>query len=558
MACSKLFSGDLPELTHEIIKYFWKDYSTLYSCILVNRLWCRLAIPLLWEDPFSIQIRNQKFIEIYLRNSNEDDKAKFNEYGINNNLSLSNTLFNYPSFIKCLNTHKVGNSIDKWLEIIMDDDYNNYGKREKAIKFIYRLLFKMFVENEGNLHSFEVKVHTVNDYKNFNDTMDLTLQNPNFTYNIRNLTFYIYVTHRFRDLFPSEDVLPFLKFLHSNCNSISTFYYGVFEFNADNFSLIGKCLSQIITSQQNLKKIIFQCNTFLYNSFSLLKNSNSSNTLKMVIFYSIDLHCLINIIQEVFNQLNVLESISILYCRSLNSEFVQQIINVTKSFKLKSLIISEILQVESLQLLLQKFGDGLENFGFGNHYELISNELVQQKQKLFESILKYCTKIQYFDLGEPDKINIYAALNLIENIKQNLNYLNIEFDVYEYYISYNDICSIILKNLGQILPPKLELLRLCLMIKPNDLKIFLENSQNTFIKRLYIRNIAQEGEDILPFIKEYIMKKKKVDHLAISSNDFLDLTLLKDEVDEFKLYNIKIQKYEEYYIHLYDLVNTFI
>ncbi|POG58608.1 hypothetical protein GLOIN_2v1729262, partial [Rhizophagus irregularis DAOM 181602=DAOM 197198] len=54
MSCSKIFSGDLPELIFDIIKYFQDDYSTLYSCVLVNRLWCRLTIPLLWENPFSI------------------------------------------------------------------------------------------------------------------------------------------------------------------------------------------------------------------------------------------------------------------------------------------------------------------------------------------------------------------------------------------------------------------------------------------------------------------------------------------------------------------------
>jgi hypothetical protein len=54
MSCSKIFSGDLPELTYEVIKYFRNDFSTLYSCVSVNRLWCRLAIPLLWENPFTI------------------------------------------------------------------------------------------------------------------------------------------------------------------------------------------------------------------------------------------------------------------------------------------------------------------------------------------------------------------------------------------------------------------------------------------------------------------------------------------------------------------------
>src|SRR5688500_8387352 len=107
MACSKIFSGDLPELINKIIQHFQNDFSTLHSCILVNRLWCRLAIPLLWEDPFSIHINNNTFIGIYLLNFNDDDKAKLNEYGIDIDILPPNILFNYPGFIKCLDTCKI-------------------------------------------------------------------------------------------------------------------------------------------------------------------------------------------------------------------------------------------------------------------------------------------------------------------------------------------------------------------------------------------------------------------------------------------------------------------
>ncbi|PKK71580.1 hypothetical protein RhiirC2_849074 [Rhizophagus irregularis] len=532
MACSKLFSGYLPELIDEIIQYFRNDISTLHSCILVNRLWCRSAISLLWEDPFSlIHVQNFRFVEIYLRNLNEDDKAKLNEYGINNNLLLlSSTLFNYPSFIKRLNTHKVGHSIENWLSTLMD---NNYDKRRKAAKLVYKLLFKMFIENEGSLYSFEVKMHTISDYKYFNDTMELTLQNPNFTCNIRNLIFYIFIMYGCRNLFPSTNILPFLNFLHSNCNSITSFYFGIFKFEAGNFSSIGNCLSQMIITQQNLKKISFECNDFFYNSFSLLKNSNISNTLKIITFYSIDFNIIISNFKEIFNQFNVLESIHIIYCKSLNSQFIQQMVSVIIPFKLKTLIISEILQVESLQLLLQRFGNDLENFGFNScDYDFSNKELIQN--------------------------NINLTLSLIENIKQNLNYLSIEIDFFVHSLNYNIICSIVLQNLGQILPSKLEFLRLGLKIGQNDLKIFLENSKNTFINRLFIRNMYYDiNEDILSCIKEYIMKKKRVKYLAIY-NIYQDLIDLKGEVNEFKLYDIIIQRYEDFFIQTYDIVNSYL
>src|SRR5437764_12956869 len=104
MACSKLFSGDLPEISSHIIQNLRNNFSTLYSLALVNRFWCRLAIPLLWEDPFSIKYRDNlsfHFLDTYFLFLIENDKNEvkeiiFYEFGSN----LQKPLFNYPSLIK--------------------------------------------------------------------------------------------------------------------------------------------------------------------------------------------------------------------------------------------------------------------------------------------------------------------------------------------------------------------------------------------------------------------------------------------------------------------------
>src|ERR1043166_3736695 len=102
MACSKLLSGDLPELSTQIIRNLRNNISTLHSLTLVNRFWCRLAIPLLWEDPFSVKYQGglpPHFIDTYFLFLNDDDKSrvktflKFYEFDSN----LNNPLFNYPS-----------------------------------------------------------------------------------------------------------------------------------------------------------------------------------------------------------------------------------------------------------------------------------------------------------------------------------------------------------------------------------------------------------------------------------------------------------------------------
>ncbi|GET58529.1 hypothetical protein GLOIN_2v1768369 [Rhizophagus irregularis DAOM 181602=DAOM 197198] len=75
MACSKTFSGDIPEVMQNIIK-------SLHSSILINRNCCFLAIPLLWKDPFSVKYRNNlshHFIDTYFSFLNENDRDKINK-----------------------------------------------------------------------------------------------------------------------------------------------------------------------------------------------------------------------------------------------------------------------------------------------------------------------------------------------------------------------------------------------------------------------------------------------------------------------------------------------
>ncbi|GBC47942.2 hypothetical protein GLOIN_2v1779700 [Rhizophagus irregularis DAOM 181602=DAOM 197198] len=139
MACSKVFSGKLPEITDDIVQYFRNDYKTLHSCVLVNRAWCRITIPLLWKEPFSIPVKNYHFIEIYLHNLNDYDKTKLNVCGINNKIFPSKTLFNYPSFIQRINTFKIEQSIEKWITsigVLKDMTTIKYIMKEKRVEYL--------------------------------------------------------------------------------------------------------------------------------------------------------------------------------------------------------------------------------------------------------------------------------------------------------------------------------------------------------------------------------------------------------------------------------------
>ncbi|EXX74065.1 uncharacterized protein OCT59_010661 [Rhizophagus irregularis] len=520
MSCSKIFSGELPELTYDTLKYFKNDFSTLHSCILVNRLWCRLAIPLLWENPFSNPKKNYNFIESYLNNLNGDLKAELNEYRIEDNLFPSNTLFNYPSLLKYLNTWKILSPVYKWSENAvktLKPEKRDLSEIENFQRLIQILLYKLIIDNDANLHTLEIEIHcgTRNSY--FNNILELLLQNPNFIiHNVKNLNFYI------RD----------------------EFYRG------NNYMIAKNHILQLINLHQNLKKISLTADKFLlYQSLLLTKDYNCSNTLNTIILDHVNFKDIINL-DIIFDQLKVLESVHLIYCRSLNTSFIQQIINLNRPFKLKSLIIDKGSQIDdsSFQLLLQKCGGYLENFG---------DNFGVQSEILLESIIKYCKNIKSLYLSKFKDQIVYLLFDLIENMKQSLNYLTLSVAGCENCIESS---SIVLQNLGQVLPFKLEYLNLNLHIKMSDFEVFLKNSQDTFIKKLLINNL--EGQDFLPYIKEYIMKKKRVKYLAIMHSfestsddenyDYKELASLKDEVEEFKLYDIKVQRLYSLLISFYE------
>src|SRR2546429_5461098 len=104
MACSKLFSGDLPEISSLIIQNLRNNVNTLYSLTLVNRFWCRLAIPLLWEDPFkyreNVPFQASHFIDTYFLFLSDSDKSKMKTKSHSKfDSNLHKPLFNYPSLI---------------------------------------------------------------------------------------------------------------------------------------------------------------------------------------------------------------------------------------------------------------------------------------------------------------------------------------------------------------------------------------------------------------------------------------------------------------------------
>ncbi|CAG8511765.1 9397_t:CDS:2 [Diversispora eburnea] len=106
----------LPEdCIEEILEYLEDDIITLHSCSLVSRTLCKIAIPILWRQPFRYKRHNPSsaLIETYwnfLKKEyvTSEDKMILSDFGIEISQQQlkqkKEEIFNYPSFIKRLNS----------------------------------------------------------------------------------------------------------------------------------------------------------------------------------------------------------------------------------------------------------------------------------------------------------------------------------------------------------------------------------------------------------------------------------------------------------------------
>jgi hypothetical protein len=85
------------------------NFSSLHKCLLVNRHFCRLVVPLLWDDPLSRVYREssrKKIIDIYLLFLNKKEQEELVELLSKNAKVLEEykkqkpVLFCYPSYLK--------------------------------------------------------------------------------------------------------------------------------------------------------------------------------------------------------------------------------------------------------------------------------------------------------------------------------------------------------------------------------------------------------------------------------------------------------------------------
>ncbi|CAG8674480.1 39910_t:CDS:1 [Gigaspora margarita] len=141
-----------------IFKYFYNDLTTLYSCLLVNTLWCSTIIPILWSNPWkyhyellpngylstdhkrSTQVEIQSLLLLRTLSScfSNDSKQFLRNYGIC--INFGPPFFNYAKYCRSLNTYDIDYMLRKAQknhQCFYTEDTRDFVGLE-----IYKLLFR--------------------------------------------------------------------------------------------------------------------------------------------------------------------------------------------------------------------------------------------------------------------------------------------------------------------------------------------------------------------------------------------------------------------------------
>src|SRR5581483_2799514 len=99
------------ECIREILEYLYDDTNSLHSCLLVNRSWCEITIPILWRNPFGKEMSSNRYrllINTYV------SRLPMNEASIETNDTIDNVItpdesstFNYATFLRVFDCEKI-------------------------------------------------------------------------------------------------------------------------------------------------------------------------------------------------------------------------------------------------------------------------------------------------------------------------------------------------------------------------------------------------------------------------------------------------------------------
>ncbi|CAB4378371.1 unnamed protein product [Rhizophagus irregularis] len=244
---------------NQIFECLEEDKVTLHSCLLVNRLWCRISVEILWRN-----IREFEKIRTLIACLPNESKDFLLNNGVTSILISKPPLFNYASFCKVLSIRYLlieDNEIE-----ILSDNPKNYLITKEILKMFMRQISSLEKMDFSFMEYYYYYYGCYDDfYKNYNFLNFINFPGAkDCLKNLSELKCYSFMN--------SEFFLQLSKICH-NINYLVI----IFEETAS----VG--IKDLILSQNNLESISFSrynsCNESnfddIFNYFTLTKHSNT-------------------------------------------------------------------------------------------------------------------------------------------------------------------------------------------------------------------------------------------------------------------------------------------
>ncbi|RIB20414.1 hypothetical protein C2G38_2179334 [Gigaspora rosea] len=376
---SKILMDDMPELMENIVKNLNNEIYSLYSCALVSRHWCKISIPILWQDPFSFSRRSPLFISNYFSSLGEYEKIILKECGINE--EFSKTIFDYARFLKDLDLSRLYFQVEKWIELVLDNSNSLSDNRLKHNRIIdiTNLLLKLLIENGATLHSLDLFFSKCREFK------------PEIFYvlgqNVQFLSQLQYLSLNEIDVDDIDSATTWLRAVAKYTTKISTLEIELFYPNYRFFTEFYGMISSLESQKNSLQEVIIDTRAF----------------------------------NEEFEVLKICKNLEVLRIRSCDQELskLSKILDnkIGNKISTRDVICSQIYAQQPIALMLEKSGTLLQRLRLK-----LNGDESQEYTLLLEALKSFCPNIIYLDI-----MNIKFSTQLVELISelQKLRFLSL-------------------------------------------------------------------------------------------------------------------------------------
>ncbi|KAF0413741.1 hypothetical protein F8M41_007755 [Gigaspora margarita] len=476
---SKIFMGDIPELMEIILNNLNGEFKSLYSCALVSRHWCKIAIPILWRDPFSFD-QKPMFISRYFSSLNEEDKFIVESYGLN--IDFPNTLFYYAKFLKILNLLCLMDKVEKWIQ------FKIFGSQERITLNTVRdnitnLLFKLFVESGATLSKLDF------DISNFTIKPKVFYslgKNDHFFSKLQDIIISVETESDFLNI---EENDTLLRILAKKATKVYTLKLDLFDYILK--PRLYRALANIIKSQEHLRRFELSCEEGLQSEFYGVISALESQryTLQEI---KLD-NCAYSTEFNVLKNCDKLEELHILNCEEeellkvLDTDFCHISTLEICSYSIDASILIPIL--ENLGIFLQRL-------------KLYSDNQEIYTQQLLRTLMIFCPNLTYLYISF---IKFSDQLLKFINSLRKLQFLTLSL----IDNGSNDIVKIHVMQLAKILPLTLQYLDLEINWSCPHIDILLRHCDAP-LKKLIISKDPDEKKIIDALIGFCVRKKSLI------------------------------------------------